>query len=265
MKHNKLLLTLFTIILFSCGDNTSSEASQEASVKTNLENKPTESEAENVVYPEFNWDTLQGLYSGMFGGSEIRIKINYISDKNVVGYNVHKGLVRNIHGPVEQTMESVILNLEEPGDHPYDGKFVLTVDRKTLAIKANWTPNDTINLRPKTVTLDRVNTDYKDISEGIDAENFSVYFSYVGDTIGEMYFKEDGLVIYRYYPNTDYDERREQYKEIKGSWTFQKNGAAIDWQKNEIFPGTSHVQIIREDEYYAYLKMGTRTLYPSPF
>lgn len=260
---NYYLYFILFALLFSCGNDTSSEASDEAAVEIGEAGK-AEQKQEVVNYPAFAWDSLKGLYSGIFAGSEIRIKINYISDKNVVGYNVHKGLVRNLHGKVDQTMESVILHMEEPGDHEFDGKFVLTVDRKTLAIHAIWTPNDTIKLKSKKMTLEKVvyNEDYS-YEDGVTESNFFKIFSYVYDELGEMYFHEDGLVIYRYYPNRDSEEYNDQYEEIKGSWMWQKNGVVINWEKNTQFSAPSHLRVINEDEYYYYLQMGDRMLHPS--
>lgn len=262
-KINFYLALLIAVIISSCGNDNSGEASNEASIDLG-EVQPENGTKEIVNYPVFDWDTLKGLYSGVFSGSEIRIKINYISDKNVVGYNVHKGLVRNLHGKVEQSMENIILHMEEPGDHEFDGKFVLTVDRKTLGVNAIWTPNDSIKLQPKKMTLEKIvyEDDY-DMEEGITESNFFRVFNYVYDEQGELFFHEDGLVVYRFYPNRDSEAYNDQFEEIKGSWMWQKNGVVVNWEKNELFPGPSHLQVIDEDEYYHYLQMGDRTFHPS--
>ena len=55
---------------------------------------------------KFDYDTLKGMYTGDFGGSDIRIILNYVSQNNAIGYNIHKGLQRNLSGNVSRSGDS---------------------------------------------------------------------------------------------------------------------------------------------------------------
>lgn len=111
------------ILLFfqSCGSSDS----------TKVDFANTDSDSLKVPHiTELNLDTLKGIYIGDFGGSDIRIVINYISNKHAVGYSLHKGLQRNISGSVEITDETVNLILAEPEDHEFDGIFHIDINQQ---------------------------------------------------------------------------------------------------------------------------------------
>jgi hypothetical protein len=93
-------------------------------------------------FPEYPSDTLTGLYTGDFGDSPIRIFLTYVKNEKAIGYNVHKGLQRNISGDVIQKKDSFELTLNEPGDNPYDGVFVLKISKKDFSTDATWTAKD---------------------------------------------------------------------------------------------------------------------------
>ena len=75
-----LLIPLSAALLFSC--------SEEPTTKEEVIIEHVEAE----IAPEdtYDYDTLQGLYMGDFGGSDIRIQLNYVSKKNAIGYNITK-------------------------------------------------------------------------------------------------------------------------------------------------------------------------------
>lgn len=212
-------------------------------------------------FAPFDWDTLKGIYSGDFSGSDIRIKINYISNKQVVGYNVHKGLLRNISGKVQQTKDSIILLMQEPGDNPYDGTFKLMIDRKTLAVNGTWVPFHD-NLSAKVFTLKKLEFD-KDYNYDakVTASNFSQFYGYVGDSLGDFAFFDDGLVEYTYYPLEDEVNRVEQMQEAKGSWTLNGSTVSINWQPNSAFPSLKSTFQVKKGEYGHILDGEGRTLY----
>jgi hypothetical protein len=56
---------------------------------------------------------LKGNYIDDFAGSNIRIAIIFISNKQIIGYDVLKGLVRNLSGDVSADEKTLLLNVED--------------------------------------------------------------------------------------------------------------------------------------------------------
>jgi len=77
---------------------------------------------------------MYGTYSGLYSKGLITLAINYISGSTASGYNLHKGLRRNINGPVELKGGQLNFVLKEPGGNPYDGTFYLSLDTASLKI-----------------------------------------------------------------------------------------------------------------------------------
>jgi hypothetical protein len=208
----------------------------------------------------FMLDTLKGIYIGDFGGSDIRIVLNYISDNHVVGYDLHKGLQRNLTGKLKMQSNTVDMELTEPGDNPYDGVFKVSIDKKTFAMKGSWKPNNSkmatrlFTLKKIESTVDEKPMDSKNVV--IDLENFTQYFYEVSDSIGSIKFEDDGLCLYQYYPEQDEVERKEQLVEIRGSWSLKDNHVIIDWKKNTIFPSRQSLFEIIPDEDYGHTLHG---------
>ncbi len=250
--NSKYLFFAPIILLFvSCGSDP-----VKAEQKTEIEY------IENEIPPvdDFNYDTLKGMYMGDFGGSEIRIILNYVSGTNVIGYNIHKGLQRNINGKLRRSGDSIVMSLPEPGDHKFDGVFELTflgIDKKP---RANWTSNSG-KIPAKNFNLKKLEAS-KDSKEGINISNFAEYFGYVFDTLGSYTFESDGFCLYEYYPKTDETNRVEQLKEVKGTWSLVGNTVTIDWQKNSVFTDPKMIFEITTDEYEEYILKGKdRELY----
>ncbi len=250
--NSKYLFFAPIILLFvSCGSDP-----VKAEQKTEIEY------IENEIPPvdDFNYDTLKGMYMGDFGGSEIRIILNYVSGTNVIGYNIHKGLQRNINGKLRRSGDSIVMSLPEPGDHKFDGVFELTflgIDKKP---RANWTSNSG-KIPAKNFNLKKLEAP-KDSKEGINISNFAEYFGYVFDTLGSYTFESDGFCLYEYYPKTDETNRVEQLKEVKGTWSLVGNTVTIDWQKNSVFTDPKMIFEITTDEYEEYILKGKdRELY----
>lgn len=191
-------------------------------------------EAEIPEPDTFNYDTLKGMYMGDFGGSDIRIILNYVSSRNAIGYNIHKGLQRNLNGKVTRSGDSITLVLNEPDDNKFDGVFTLLFMGEDQHPKGNWEPNNK-ELPKRNFQLDKLVAQGKKGDE-ITVYNFTDYFGYMSDTMGNYNFLDDGLCMYEYYPKTDYDERVEQLVQIKGSWSLDGKTVTIEWQPNDLFP-----------------------------
>lgn len=227
MKFLYLFISLAFLISCKSGIDTKKEA------EANTDN-------EEKIAQNFDLDTLKGMYIGDFGGSDIRIVLNYISPNHAVGYNLHKGLQRNINGKVEETDKTVTLELNEPGDDKYDGVFTLTFQKIDFSCKGTWKANNK-KFGKKSFVLEKMNFEshgldiYTATIDSINKGNFTDVFSYCSDSIAEIYFEADGSVRYEFYPSKDNAERAEQVQIVKGTWTFKKDKVQINWQKNEVF------------------------------
>lgn len=214
-------------------------------------------EIEPTILPEdnYDYDTLQGIYIGGFGGSEIHIILNYISKNNAIGYNIHKGLQRNITGKVSRSGDTVQLVLTEPGDNEFDGVFTINFIGNDLEPYGSWKSNSG-KISEKEFKLRKV-VEPEGESEGVNLTNFSRMFSYVSDSIGTYMFEDDGLCILEYYESIDDGERvMEQMKELKGSWSLKGTHVTINWEANKIFPNNKLELNIEEQEYGGYMLKG---------
>lgn len=202
----------------------------------------------------FPYDTLTGTYMGDFGGSPIRIKLNYVSGSNALGYDLHKGLQRNINGTVTHEENNIVLVLSEPGDNPYDGIFTISFKGIDTAPKGVWVANNK-DIPNQEFTLEKINYDTRGDHDEITVANFANHFSNMSDSIGEYHFMPDGYVTLRYYPDNDKEWDQQQYEEIKGSWGLKDEQVTINWEANTIFKGNRlDLTIYRYDEYEYSLK-----------
>lgn len=201
-----------------------------------------------VIPPEdnFYYDTLKGMYMGDFGGSDIRIILNYVSGSNAIGYNIHKGLTRNLSGKVERHGDSILIQMAEPGDHEFDGVFNLVFNGIDKSPTGTWESNSG-KISAKNFDLKKVERN-KEETDGLTAYNFSNYFSFLSDSLGNYHFERDGLCRYEYYPIVD-DQEAEQLVEVNGSWSLTDSIVIIEWQPNKRFNKNRMVFIARELEY----------------
>lgn len=219
----------------SCSSDTDSAKNNVTAEKTSVDSVSTEE-----WFPETNFDTLRGLYTGDFGDGFINVVLTYVNDKKAIGYNVHKGLQRNISGSVVQKKDRFELTLNEPGDNKYDGIFTLIISKKDGRVNANWTANDP-KIPSKKFTLKKLGSKKTDESgekfyyDGgeIMEDNFMELFSYSNLDGGYVEFKENGILRYTYYPE---GQENEQQEIIKGSWKFADHKTiVINWSKNVRF------------------------------
>ena len=198
-----------TILLFTgCKEATTVSNSQKSDSTTHI--------------ATYNYPRLQGTYRGDFDGSDISLVLRYVTGRHAAGYNIHKGLRRNMSGSMKPTSNGFSFTLSEPGDNPYDGVFNFTLDTSTLQITGNWKPADTRNLTEKEFVLKR------DITDATADDNTDFFWT---DSIGKIAFSANNMCIYRYYP-----KGRKQFIEINGNWKLQNNIYTIDWQPNSVFP-----------------------------
>lgn len=242
---------ILTVLLSSCSDP--------APAKDTV----TIEKVEATILPEdtYDYDTLQGMYMGKFGGSDIRIILNYISQKNAIGYDIHKGLQRNIMGSVTRSGDTVQLILAEPGDNEYDGKFTINFIGNDLSPFGSWESNSG-KISKQEFKLKKIVRPEDESYDNVTISNFSRIFDYVSDSIGDYKFNNDGLVILEYYEDKDgydeYDDNEEeeeenrdlaQMKQLKGSWSLKGDVVTINWEPNTIFPNNILVLNIEKGEY----------------
>ncbi|WP_143308514.1 hypothetical protein [Chitinophaga vietnamensis] len=180
---------------------------------------------------------IAGSYKGDFDGSPIYITINFINGKQVAGYNVHKGLRRNLHGDVSMDGSNYVLHLAEPGDHPFDGKFVLTLMNNLQSGSGSWAPVNTPSLKEKKFQLARV--DAKDYNKSNDADGMNSIANFFADDVrhSTLETKEDGSCQLKYYPQITDSTFEEQAVVVRGTWKVSndKKYITVNWQPNERF------------------------------
>lgn len=241
-----LLFTLLTLALFSCKEATPPQ--QEVKVEKIQPEIPEED--------TFPYDTLQGMYMGDFGGAPIRIIINYASASNAIGYNIHKGLQRNIMGEVVRSGDSIQVILAEPGDNKYDGVFTINFIGIDIKPTGTWVANDE-SIPSQDFKLEKIIREESD-SDEVTMHNFADIFGEVGDKYGTYNFEHDGYVVLKHYKDISDDEDvqwdMQQYTEIKGSWELNGDKVTINWEPNPVYKsGKLVLEVIHFDEYGEYL------------
>ena len=224
--------------------------------------KEVEIQPEMVAEDNFNYDTLQGIYSGDFAGSSIRIIVSYASGSNAIGYNIHKGLQRNLTGKVLNSNDTIYMTLAEPGDHEYDGVFTLTFVGEDQNPSAMWVSNSG-EIKAKFFSISKLIKRRYDGGK-LSESDIPGFFDASSDTLGDYSFSNDGFVSFKYYPESDRENRVEQYQKIKGTWSYKDEKVIIDWEKNKLFQSPEIFKIIKLDDYELYLQKAdsSRTIWP---
>jgi hypothetical protein len=253
--HRFIYSILALQLLFSCSSDTkTSGKSGENSDTTMISIDAT------PVFEHVDPDTLVGMYSGNFGKSFIHLHLTYLNDHKAVGYDIHKGLQRNLTGNITEREKDWLLVLEEPGDNPYDGIFTLEISKNDQSVKGSWKARDP-KIGTKSFTLEKVNKKEKEeekakkapTSDEITPVNFLEYFDYVTSIKGDCEFRENGLIVLHNMPRDENGNHREQEVVVKGAWRFIKNNKIeLDWQPNQILKKTHHVVSITYDPEYHF-------------
>lgn len=202
----------------------------------------TRTDSRPAVPPLYNYRHLEGAYQGLFDGTDIRIVLRHVTGRHAVGYDLHRGLRRNISGTMQPDGRGFRFTLSEPGDHPYDGVFQFTIDTSHFTLSGHWQPADKRNLSAKAFTLKQVPADTGDFQ----------YTASYGDTLGDFHFYPNGLCSYLYYPAAG-----SQQEEIKGNWALNGETYLISWAPNKVFPHTTS----RFTRKYAKDEDGSKTAY----
>jgi hypothetical protein len=166
---------------------------------------------------------ILGTYKGDFGGNPIYITINYCSSNKIAGYNVHKGLRRNLSGSISDKGNKLDIKLAEPGDHEFDGVFSLVMDTSLTKASGSWKPVNNKSLTEKQLTITKLER------EG----------SYIGHYPGDhsdIEFASDGSCILNYYEKTTDSTFSQQMITLRGTWEKKSNEKIlVSWQPNSAY------------------------------
>ena len=180
-------------------------------------------------------ERIKGTYIGDFKGSPIAITLNYVSNNHAIGYNVHKGLTRNVSGMIEASKDGLHLVLEEPGNNQYDGKFDLIIDTIKWTGQGTWKPfkkgeDASFTLRKQMAVNEE--------------EQWPT--TYTDSLMNDLTLKPDGSCTYTYLTDTT---KTGQETTVRGNYTKEKNTITIYWEKNNVFPQKSVFKIIETKPY----------------
>ncbi len=193
----------------------------------------------------YDGQRITGLYMGDFGGSPIYITINYAKDRNIAGYNTHKGLRRNLSGELEKDGNGWLLKLREPGDHPFDGVFTIRFNDNFSEGKGNWQPAHADSLSEKDFVLKRYEQDKS--GKGLQGGYYTAEHA-------DILLEDDGSCVLQYYPEVSPGVYAEQLLIVRGTWSSKGDTAHVSWQLNEQFGKRQSTFIYyssaTEDDYY---------------
>jgi len=171
-----------------------------------------------------------GTYSGHYSKGLLTMAINYISGNIASGYDIHKGLRRNLNGSVESKDGRLEFVLKEPGGNPYDGTFYLSLDTAADKISGKWVPAD--SKMAKEGPLELARTTYASNMPDLDNCEWT-------NDLGTLQFGEEGVCTLQYYPGEDsvnIADANAQQITVKGSYEVKGDTIRIDWQRNNRTP-----------------------------
>lgn len=99
-------------------------------------------------------DPLLGYWIGPFGKNMINLTLSGIKDTSIKGYSICAGNYRPITGSIKKVKkEEYQVEMSEPGDDKYDGKFTFTVNTGTNELSGKWEPFKAKGNEPKEFIL----------------------------------------------------------------------------------------------------------------
>lgn len=189
-----------------------------------------------------NSDSIKGIYSGNFKASPISVVLHYVSGRHVSGYDIHKGLKRNIAGTMLVTGTQVQLNLAEPGTNPNDGTFKIIIDTVKKDITGWWTANN-----------DKSNVVHFTLTKRKQKDN-DFNWILIDSLQNSIQLNQDGSCNYSYLAG-DSTNTAQQFT-VNGNYTIEKDSVLnIFWENNTVFPSkkstyTIHFTTVDESDGY---------------
>jgi hypothetical protein len=210
MRFFIIVFTLVVILFSACNSGTAT--------------RYTVPPARSIFPPDFDYASLEGVYTGAFGDYVIYLNLRKVTGKNVMGYSVLKGVRRNVGGPMEVLDDVFHLSLKQPGNNPADGYFDIKIDKATLLLSGTWTPRNTAKDSPVTFSL---------IKKAESEDYIDDYASY-SDGRHTITFESNGQCNYSFY-NDSLDGDKNQMTSVNGSWVLKEGSYIIDWTENNVF------------------------------
>ena len=187
---------------------------------------------DKLFIPPFTVTKFEGSYTGSFDRGFITINLNYVQGKNASGYDIQRGLRRNINGTLKPIGKSFNFIMNEPGDNASDGIFQFTIDTSRFILNGTWKSRDTLQIVSKSMLLKR---QLKKTQDSLDNELGTLVpatGNYSTDTT--LDFSVEGICEYRFYQFPG--DSTSQLLSVKGSYIRNKDSVLIDWRKNSWTP-----------------------------
>jgi hypothetical protein len=176
--------------------------------------------------------SLTGTYQGKLGTSVATIVINYINKDIVSGYDVIKGVRRNLNGKLTEKGATVDFDLTDPGDNGKDGHYLMTLDTLKHTLNGTWKP-----MHPDKATEQSLSLKRRTMVQGNNASNDITDNIWAGgekdNPGGTLSFSDDGLCQFDYYKNDK--DSTDQLNTIKGTFILSKKSVTVEWEKNDLF------------------------------
>jgi len=172
-----------------------------------------------AIYKPDSSARFMGVYTGTFGNDGIIIlMLNYISGKTVSGYDVHKGLRRNVNGEVTREGGKLHFVLNEPGDNRFDGGFGFLMDTASRKINGEWVLDN-----PARVVARHVNITLAPMEWEEDARDNQWNHA---DTALDFY--NNGTCLLVITPENEHAQK----VVVRGNFDKKKDVFLIEWEKN---------------------------------
>lgn len=84
---------------------------------------------------------------------KITVSIDEINDSIVKGHSIVSGNIRPFEGFLEVNSNGYNLNVNEPGDDKYDGKFSISIGSKDSLMLGKWKSNEVLKIDRRTLKL----------------------------------------------------------------------------------------------------------------
>ncbi len=188
---------------------------------------------------------ILGSYSGDFKKGLLTLVINYVQGNTISGYDLHRGLRRNLNGSIEEKDSGFVLVLKEPGGSSYDGTFYVSMDRSAQKISGNWIPIDSTKIRSGALVLERFgkSSGPSGDSDGDGYGDF-YYADWRGD-LGTLTFAQNSTCKLEYEQDSTARGVNDQIITINGNYIRKNDTILIDWQNNKRLPA-QHMRLIRQ-------------------
>jgi hypothetical protein len=184
---------------------------------------------------------ILGSYSGDFKKGLLTIVINYAAGNIVSGFDLHRGMRRNLNGSIEERDSGYVLVLKEPGGSSNDGTFYVSMDRSARKLSGNWIPIDSTKIHSGALVLERSGSSGGQPS----GEDNEFFFADWRGELGTLSFAENNTCTLEYQQDSTAKGVNDQLITINGNYIKKNDTILIDWQNNKRLP-TRHMQLIRE-------------------